>query len=40
MVVLDTDVLLLAFTFQRDDRQSANTALKVLTPQEFLTQNQ
>ena len=26
MVVLDTDVLLLAFAFQRDDRQAANTA--------------
>ena len=26
MVVLDTDVLLLAFAFQRDDRQKTNTA--------------
>lgn len=26
MVVVDTDVLLLAFAFQRDERQTANTA--------------
>jgi len=26
MVVIDTDVLLLAFAFQNDKRQSANTA--------------